>query len=66
MNKSLKAKSLRQESPRERDDEGCVMPKAYETPRLMCYGDVRDVTLGGTLGEGESGAGFEFTAPMNI
>ncbi len=64
MNKSLNKKPLGHESPRECDDEGLVMPKAYETPRLMCYGDVRDVTLGGTLGEGESGAGFEFTAPI--
>ncbi len=64
MNKNLKAKSLRHESPRECDDDCAAMPKAYETPRLMCYGDVRDVTLGGTLGEGESGSGFEFTAPI--
>ncbi|MBL4673136.1 MAG: lasso RiPP family leader peptide-containing protein [Arenicella sp.] len=33
--------------------------KAYETPTLIAYGDVRDITLGGTLGFGESGAGFE-------
>lgn len=33
--------------------------KAYETPILIAYGDVRDITLGGTLGAGESGAGFE-------
>jgi len=66
MNKILKTKSFRQEPPHECDGDSSVMPKAYETPRLMCYGDVRDVTLGGTLGEGESGAGFEFTAPMNI
>ena len=32
---------------------------AYETPTLIAYGDVRDITLGGTLGAGESGAGFE-------
>ncbi|MFQ3245127.1 MAG: hypothetical protein ACI9SP_001774 [Arenicella sp.] len=31
----------------------------YETPTLIAYGDVRDITLGGTLGFGESGAGFE-------
>lgn len=64
MNKSLKTTSLRQESQRESEGDCSVMPKAYETPRLMCYGDVRDVTLGGTLGEGESGSGFEFTAPI--
>jgi len=32
--------------------------KQYETPVLIVYGDVRDITLGGTLGFGESGAGF--------
>lgn len=64
MNKSLKLKSLKQQSPHENGDDFPAVPKAYETPRLMCYGDVRDVTLGGTLGEGESGAGFEFTAPI--
>ena len=32
--------------------------KPYEAPVLICYGDVRDVTLGGTLGFGESGPGF--------
>ncbi|MFT6723788.1 MAG: hypothetical protein ACJARN_000641 [Arenicella sp.] len=31
--------------------------RAYEAPVLIAYGDVRDVTLGGTLGMGESGAG---------
>jgi len=30
--------------------------KAYEAPVLMIYGDVRDLTLGGSLGIGESGA----------
>ncbi|GHA07600.1 hypothetical protein GCM10008090_16780 [Arenicella chitinivorans] len=29
--------------------------KPYEKPALVCYGDVRDVTLGPTLGGGESG-----------
>lgn len=28
----------------------------YETPKLIHYGDVRDVTLGGSLGIGESGS----------
>jgi len=32
----------------------------YQTPVLISYGDVRDITLGGTLGQGESGAGFQF------
>ncbi len=27
----------------------------YEKPVLICYGDVRDITLGGTGGLGESG-----------
>ena len=30
----------------------------YEKPVLMCYGDVRDVTLGPTAGLGESGNAF--------
>ena len=34
--------------------------KVYQAPVLICYGDVRDITLGGTLGQGESGAGFQF------
>jgi hypothetical protein len=29
--------------------------KAYEAPVLVFYGDVRDITLGPTLGAGESG-----------
>lgn len=29
----------------------------YETPLLVHFGDVRDVTLGPTLGIGESGGG---------
>ncbi len=37
---------------------GATSAKPYETPTLISYGDVRDVTLGGTLGFGESGAGF--------
>ena len=28
----------------------------YEAPKLIHYGDVRDVTLGGSLGIGESGS----------
>jgi len=30
----------------------------YEKPVLICYGDVRDITLGPSPGAGESGAGF--------
>lgn len=33
---------------------GCE-PKIYEKPVLISYGDVRDITLGPTFGEGESG-----------
>ena len=29
----------------------------YEKPVLICYGDVRDITLGPSPGFGESGAG---------
>ena len=28
---------------------------AYQKPKLTCYGDVRDITLGPTPGLGESG-----------
>lgn len=31
----------------------------YETPLLVSYGDVRDVTLGPTAGVGESGCEFD-------
>lgn len=34
--------------------------RPYEAPILICYGDVRDITLGGTLGFGESGAANDF------
>lgn len=40
------------------DTDGRLSPKPYETPELISYGDVRDITLGGTFGFGESGAGF--------
>ena len=43
--------------------ETCDSPMAekapvrqYEVPELVCYGDVRDVTLGGSIGLGESGS----------
>jgi hypothetical protein len=35
---------------------GEVALKPYSTPRLVRYGDVRDVTLGPSPGLGESGA----------
>ena len=31
---------------------------SYEKPVLICYGDVRDITLGPTPGLGESGNEF--------
>jgi hypothetical protein len=30
----------------------------YATPHLRCFGDVRDVTLGGSPGVGDSGGSF--------
>lgn len=56
-------------------DEGCQKPvgdqlgastsveksaKPYQAPVLISYGDVRDITLGGTIGFGESGAANDF------
>ena len=38
-------------------------PKVYEKPVLIAYGDVRDITLGPTVGEGESGAALFFRVP---
>ena len=35
----------------------------YEKPELICYGDVRDITLGPSPGFGESGAGTFFLLP---
>jgi len=35
----------------------------YEKPILVCYGDVRDITLGPSPGFGESGAGVFFLQP---
>ena len=35
-----------------------AVPIKYETPLLVSYGDVRDVTLGPTAGLGESGCEF--------
>ena len=32
-----------------------IKNKAYQKPILTCYGDVRDVTLGGSPGGGDSG-----------
>jgi len=35
----------------------------YEKPVLICYGDVRDITLGPSPGFGESGAGVFILQP---
>ena len=40
-------------------DSGVASAIKYETPVLVSYGDVRDVTLGPTGGVGESGCEFE-------
>lgn len=43
------------------------MPKkGYETPELICYGDVRDVTLGPTVGTGESGCAVLAVGPPTL
>jgi len=34
--------------------------RVYEKPVLQSYGDVRDITLGPTVGEGESGCAIFF------
>jgi len=38
----------------------CLKPSSlelnYEKPLMFCYGDVRDITLGGTPGGGDSGS----------
>jgi len=39
-----------------------VSDKPYEAPTLICYGDVRDITLGPTFGAGESGCEGLFRA----
>lgn len=35
--------------------EPTVVREAYETPTLILLGDVRDLTLGGSPGSGDSG-----------
>lgn len=49
----------------QRLSSGDSMPparKTYEPPRLDVLGDVREITLGGTLGVGDSG--FPNTQPF--
>ncbi len=36
-------------------DDKAVVKQAYESPVLINHGDVRDITLGPTVGIGESG-----------
>ncbi len=31
----------------------------YSAPVVVCYGDIRDITLGGSIDLGESGGGFK-------
>ena len=56
----MKNKQSKNESGLRVEDDSLVMAKAsvrrYEAPQLVCYGDVRDVTLGGSIGLGESGS----------
>ena len=37
--------------------KSCTSTNVYQKPELICYGDVRDITLGPSPGFGESGAG---------
>ena len=47
----IKSSWLAQDS----EDQIRIKQNTYEAPVLVFYGDVRDVTLGPTLGGGESG-----------
>jgi hypothetical protein len=39
------------------DTDACAQTrKIYRTPHLVCFGDVRSVTLGGSPGGGDSGS----------
>ena len=38
-------------------DSGSATRRPYQAPELMRYGDVRDITMGPTVGFGESGGG---------
>lgn len=44
----------------ESDVENPKVDKQYEKPVLVAYGDIRDITLGPTVGEGESGCALFF------
>lgn len=36
-------------------EKNSIGHKSYEKPVLICYGDVRDITLGGTMNPGDPG-----------
>lgn len=38
---------------------GGVRRKPYEKPQLQVLGDLRDITLGGSGGSGDSGGGWD-------
>jgi len=45
------------------NDKSYISNNVYQKPELICYGDVRDITLGPSPGFGESGAGVFFLMP---
>lgn len=44
----------------ESNSQNVNIDRQYEKPVLLVYGDVRDITLGPTVGEGESGCALFF------
>ena len=58
MNKVIKQSSGEPVSLQTTVEAKSVDDQCYEKPVLICYGDVRDITLGPSPGAGESGAGF--------
>lgn len=52
-------------SPISRSTDTAPRPKPWTTPRLRVFGDVRDLTLGGSPGGGDSGGAGPFVeAPL--
>ena len=52
------------DAPQGADQRARAPKKPYTPPRLQCYGDVRDLTLGQSTGFGEStGAGIRKGGP---
>ena len=39
------------------DNKSTIKKRKYSKPELICYGDVRDITLGATMPGAESGGG---------